>query len=143
MTDVRLYHTVDGGGINITNGQPELADGLESAVYLSLFGGNVRDAGLESERTKEWWGNKGETDPAKQQRSETQHLLTALPAIPANLKRIEDAGLRDLAWLTDSVADIVAVTARMHAVNAITIQVDVLINGIKSVFAFTQAWRNS
>jgi phage gp46-like protein len=143
MTDVRLYHTLDGGGINVANGQPEMADGLETACYLSLFGGNVRDAGLESERSQEWWGNKGEPDPSRQQRSETQHLLTALPAIPANLKRVEGAALRDLAWLTEEVADNVAVTARMPALNTISIQVDVLINGVTSSFAYSQPWRNS
>lgn len=139
MSDVFLYHTPNGGGITLVNGQPEMTEGFESAVYLSLFGGNARDSGLESERSKQWWGNCSEIDPAKQQRSETQYLLTFLPILPANLKRYEDAALRDVAWITESAATSVAVSARIPAINTLALQVDITANGITTSIAFVMS----
>lgn len=43
--DPKLYDTGDGADFLIESGQPNMDEGLENAVYLSIFGG------------ASWWGN--------------------------------------------------------------------------------------
>jgi phage gp46-like protein len=141
MTDVRLFHDADGGEITFTNGRVELADGLETIAYTSLFGGNERDGGGKATEHLEWWGNKGETDEAQKCRSETQHLLASIPAISSNLRRIEDAARRDLAWMvTRGIATAVAPVASMPALNTISLVVDITVDGTVYTFDFTERW---
>ena len=99
--DVHLFATTDGGDISIENGMVKMSSGLETAVYLSLFGGNEDDDCLAGSSFN-WWGNIDEIDRQKHYRSETQNLLKSLPATTGNLRRIEDAVKRDLAWLLDA-----------------------------------------
>jgi phage gp46-like protein len=140
--DVRLYQTNDGGEIDFVAGQAQMSDGLETAVYLSLFGGNERDSGQDGDEPLQWWGNLGEADQSKHYRSETQHLLRSLPATTANLRRIEDAIARDLAWMTDSsLASSVSAEVSVPALNRIDLLVRVEIDGEELKFPFTQAWR--
>lgn len=100
MTDVLLFQTLNDGDVEYKDGDLTTSAGLETAVYLSLFGGNKEDRGL-SDTTKTWWPNLAEVDPASQYRSETQYLIDTLVLIPANLVRIQDAVLLDLQWLKD------------------------------------------
>ncbi|MGB5733854.1 MAG: hypothetical protein WBM40_05360, partial [Thiohalocapsa sp.] len=73
MTDVHLFHTSNGGDINFASDDLEtdlaLDAGLETAAYLSMFGGNERDPGTlrnadDPERADrfQWWGNIGAPD---------------------------------------------------------------------------------
>lgn len=136
MSDVNLYQTNDGGEITIENGVVELSDGLPAAVYLSLFGGNEYDDGREDNPLK-WWGNIDETDPARWAKSETQHILQSIPAIPANLRRVEDAATRDLAWLVDTgVAVSVMIEVTIPGLNRITIAV--IIDGVR--IEYSENW---
>lgn len=137
MSDVLLFQTNDDGDMNITGGIVELSGGLQTCVYLSLFGGNEDDSG-GSDLSKSWWANLNENNPARQYRSETQYLLQALPAIPANLRRIEDAARRDLAWLlSDKVATSVTVEATMPGVNQVRLQVGI---GADQTVEFLANW---
>ena len=43
--DVLLYHTPDGGEIEMVNGLVTMSGGLETMAYLCLFGGNEEDDG--------------------------------------------------------------------------------------------------
>ena len=138
--DVRIYQTNEGGEIQYVNGQPTMADGLESAVFLSLFGGNRDDAGGDATRDRSWWANADEPDQSRVYRSETQNLLRSIPAVPANLTRIEDAANRDLAWMLDSVADAVVAQATIPKLNAVTITVSIEIDGQKFPFTFGAPW---
>lgn len=123
MTDVLLRQEPDGGNIVVENGLVLLTDGLETAVYLSLYGGNEDDA-AQADTTHQYWGNLLETDPARTYRSETQFLLKSLPLIPANLRRVEQAAKRDLQWLLDTAtATKVDVTASIPALNRMQIDV--------------------
>ena len=85
--DVSLRQTDDGGEITVVNGVVEMSGGLETAVYLSLFGGNEDDDG-RADNPQTWWGNLAENEPERQYRSETQHLLQALPATTGTLIRV-------------------------------------------------------
>ncbi len=135
--DVLLFQTPDGGEITALNGQLKLTGGLETAVMLSCFGGNVEDSGLSADNAKQWWGNVEETDTTKTYRSELQFLLKTLPLIPANLPRFEAAANKDLAWLADSVADSVAARATMPGIDQIKITIAIVINGKSTVFSVT------
>jgi phage gp46-like protein len=123
--DVRLFHTADGGDVDIDIDDIATFDSMETAVYLSLFGGNERDSGLEGDAPLQWWGNLGEPERTRQYRSETQHLLRSLVATPANLRRIEDAVERDLAWLLEKEASRISVLATIPALNTVRITVKI------------------
>lgn len=111
MSNVKLIHTLNDGDLIIDNGTICTDGGLETAVYLSLFGGN--DSGAE------WWGNIGENDPDKQYISETQRLLVSLPLTSNNLRRLVNAIKRDLNWL-DAEKDI---TVEVIGLNRIKISI--------------------
>lgn len=126
MTDVLLRATNDGGEITIQGGVLLLSEGLESAAFLSLFGGNEDDP-AEADATLQWWGNLLDPAPELAYRSETQYLLRSLPAIPANLRRVEQAAGRDLKWLVDTGnAQSVTAEATIPAVNRIALALVIL-----------------
>lgn len=121
MTDVLLRQTNDGGDISIQGGLLELSEGFETAVYLSLFGGNEDDP-ADTDTTQQWWGNLLDVEPERAYRSETQFLVKSLPAIPFNLRRIEQAAARDLKWMTDTaLARSVTVEATIPAKDRVLI----------------------
>lgn len=136
MADVNIFHTTDNGEITIENGTVGLTNTLGPAVYLSMFGGNADDDGRADNPLK-YWGNIDEADPAYWARSETQHLLQSLPAIPANLRRIEDAAGRDLFWVTDTGAgNVMTISASIPGLNKITI----LVNIDDVPYKYTENW---
>lgn len=141
--DVKLFQTDDEGDITVRDGVVEMGGGLETAAYLSLFGGNEDDDGL-TDNPKTWWGNLGEIDPVRQYRSETQNLLRGIPATSGNLRRIEDAASRDLAWfISERVASSISVSASIPGVNRVKITVDIEADGIESRFEFVENWKAS
>jgi phage gp46-like protein len=143
MSDVKLFNTPDGGDITIEFGEVALSGGLETAAYLSLFGGNESDSTRQDDPDT-WWGNLSENEPARRYRSQTQHLLNRLPAVPFNLRRIEGAVERDLAWMTDqSIASSIEVSATIPGLNQVRIVIDIEARGERSRFEFTENWEAS
>lgn len=141
MTDVLLQQTPDGGDIIVENGRFSLTSGIETAVYLSLFGGNEDDSGAEGDDPIQWWGNLTETDPARVYRSETQHLLRSIPAITANLRRIEAAVGRDLAWMAVTVVSGADIAVSMPGLNRVQIDIDLaLADGNRVPVVLEDAW---
>lgn len=137
--DVLLYEQSDGGEINVEGGLVEMSGGLETAAYMSLFGGNEADDGSAGS-PYQWWGNLAETQPARRYRSETQHVLNTCPPMPANLIKVEDAAKRDLAWFVDvRAATTVEVVASMPA--ASTVKLLIRIDADRT-FEFTENWRS-
>ena len=127
----------------IENGVVEMSGGLETAAYLSLFGGNEDDPG-QAGITETWWANLDEVDPAKQYRSKTQNLLQALPATARNLRRVEDAARRDLAWMvTSGAASGVNAVASIPALNRVQIAVRIVANGEEKTFTFIENWKSA
>jgi len=106
MTDLKLYHTQDGAEINEVNGFAELDEGLGTAFYLSLVGGN--------EDGSEYWGNTIEDDPASRLYGRTYQLLQNIAATPANLVRVQKAVELDLAWFTDPITVSVYIPKRNY-----------------------------
>lgn len=139
--DVYLYNTTDGGDINAEDGVIEMRGGLETAVYLSLFGGNHDDPG-SGDSARNWWGNIGETDPARRYRSESQSLIDGLPSIPDNLRRIEDATERDLEWLIEAgAATSIAVTATMPGPKRIRRHIKIVADLDAVDLVYEENWR--
>ena len=103
--DVLLVQTDDGGDITVENGLVEMTGGIETTVYLSLFGGD--EDGLA------WWGDDSYT-------SNLQIALTTLPLITGNLVRFEQAAELDLADLGVQTT----ITASIPALNRLRITID-------------------
>jgi phage gp46-like protein len=121
LTDVLLRQTNDGGDITLQAGLVLLSEGLETAAYLSLFGGNEDDPG-ETDVTLQWWGNLLDVEVDRAYRSETQYLIRGLPAVPFNLRRIEQAAARDLQWmLDDKLAQSITVEATIPSAGRVRI----------------------
>jgi phage gp46-like protein len=146
-----LYHTDDGGEVDLT---PDgtyveliLDTGLETAAYLSMFGGNERDPGTVHDdadpdhgHQNQWWGNLNESTTVAM-RSETANLLRSLPATTSNLVKVEQAAERDLDWfLVEKVAREIEVTATMTSVNSLSVQVRIEVDKQEYVFAFASIW---
>jgi phage gp46-like protein len=127
MTDVLLRQTNDGGDITVEGGLVLMSEGLETAAYLSLFGGNADDAGDNGGDRLQWWGNLGELDESRTYRSETQFLIASLPAVPRNLRRIEQAATRDLAWMIAAgIAKGIAVSASIPALDQVRVAITIV-----------------
>jgi hypothetical protein len=139
--DVSLFNTVDGGNITIESGVTTMSGGLETAAYLSLFGGN-EDDDLTTGTLMEWWGNGLETDPAYKYRSETQYLLTILPPTSGNLLRIEEAANRDLKWFKDkNIATDVEALVTIPELNKVMITVNINVEGEITTIEFLANWK--
>lgn len=141
LVDVLLINTEDGGEIQFLNGIATMTDGLANAAYLSLFGGNEQDSGLQGTASKQWWGNLGETLPERRYRSETQFLLNTLPAITANLLLIQDAVGRDLAWMRDTgLASDLSALVTMPGLNRINAELNIEIGDQRYELVFSALW---
>jgi phage gp46-like protein len=139
--DVKLFQTNDDGDISIVDGITEMSGGLETAAYLSLFGGNEDDDG-RPDNPHNYWGNIDEIDPAMEYHSETQHLLQSIPATTENLLRLEDAAKRDLNWfLENNIASSVTVAVNIPALNRVKFVIKIEANGIESSFEFVENWK--
>lgn len=139
--DVQMFQTPDGGEITVTDGLVVMGGGLETMVFLSLFGGNQDDPG-GTDVSKSWWGNIVEPDRARQYRSETQNALISLPATSANLRRVEDAAARDLAWMVrEKVASSVDVVASVQGLNRVVLGVTIVADGDERDFVFAANWK--
>ncbi len=141
MTDFLMRLEPDGGEIQFVNGQPVMTDSIDTCVLLSLFGGNELDSGLASDVSKQWWGNCTEQDAERRYRSETQHLLRAISASTANLRRVEDAAARDLAWLVTTIALSLEVVAGIPGHNRVSLDIKIVLhNGGEVQVKATQPW---
>jgi phage gp46-like protein len=139
--DVLLFQTNDGGDVSVSGGLVKMSGGLETAAYLSLFGGNEDDNG-QAGNPETWWGNVNEPEPRRQYRSETQYLLRSLAAVPANLRRLEQAAVRDLSWMVAAgVATEVLAAASMPGLNQVRIVATINAGGSPSTIEFFENWK--
>ena len=139
--DVLLFQTTDDGEILIENGIVGMSGGLETTVFLSLFGGNEDDNGADKNKA-EWWGDLNETENKYKYRSETQNLLKSLPATSNNIKRIEDAANRDLSWMIENkIASNIEIVVSMPGINKVGINIAVEAFGKESDFKYIENWK--
>ena len=139
--DVLLEQTNNNGEISVINGVVAMTGSFETMAYLCLFGGNEDDDG-RADNVETWWGNIDEVDPDFRYVSETQNLLQSIPAISANLLKLQAAAERDLAVFTNkNIASSVTVVVSIPALNRVTYTIDIEANGEESSFKFTENWR--
>ena len=132
MSDVLLFQTIDDGNITVEAGIVELSPGLETAAYLSMFGGD------------EWWGNISEQETARQYTSKTEELIDRLNPSSANLQRIEEGVLLDLAWfIEEKVATSVTAEATVPELNKLNLSVTITAEGDETDLQFTVNWKAS
>lgn len=139
--DVCLYQSLDNGDIELgEDGLFTMDAGLSTAAYLSLFGGNEDDDGSDN-NLLQWWGNFVENLPERTYRSETQNLLTSLPATANNLLRLKQAVERDTAWML-SVGLITEqeVQVSIPKLNAVKIEINF---GADETVEFLETWQAS
>lgn len=137
--DVILFQSLDGGDISINNGLIEMSGGLQTAVYLSLFGGNDEDNKIDNQEfNKSWWGNSNEKE-INQIRSETQYLLKSLPITSSNLRKLELTAKRDLNWMIDiGLAKEININASIPDLNVVKLNIKI----DQKEFEFIENWRN-
>lgn len=141
--DVILYQSNDDGEIDIVNGLVAMDGGLQTAVYLSLFGGNEGDDGLEN-NIFGWWGNIGENIQSRQYVSRTQNLIYKIPATSANLLKLNDAVNSDLQWIVnDNVATSIDVEVTIPKLNKVNIVVNIISIDLEKKLNFTANWKAS
>jgi len=96
--DVRVVNSEDGGEITFEHGQPLMDEGLETAVYLSLFS------------SPGWWGNSLSTQ-GEQLGCTLEDLRNGTLSNKVRLDA-EETCRKALAWLvSEGVADSVTIVA--------------------------------
>jgi phage gp46-like protein len=142
--DLFLEDTPDGGEIRIENDLFVSDRSFNTAVYLSLFGGNKDDNG-KVKNNKTWWGNTlGGTAENEKLVSRFQAIIFGLPMTTKNIQDAETAARLDLKWLVDEGAADKIITAGRAAGRdrfALTVQIR---SGGKSIYenTFPLFWRS-
>ena len=116
MGDVLLVSGGDGGDIVVEDGLVKDCRNFDTAVYLSLFGGNKND--LNGRPKETWWGNLVPgTKRNEWMHSEFGAMVTGLPLTSGNLRNASEAASRDLAWIkSEAGAD--SVSSSLSAENS-------------------------
>jgi phage gp46-like protein len=141
--DLLLAETPDGGEAAIENGLFACDRSFNTAVYLSLFGGNKDDNG-KVRNNKTWWGNTlpGTAENEKLV-SRFQAAISGLPMTTKNIQEAENAAGLDLKWITDEgIADKITVSGRAVTRNKFLLFVDIQSGG-KSIYenTFSLFWK--
>lgn len=140
--DVRLFQTLDDGELTVNNGIVEMTQGLETMIYLVLFGGNIEDSGTAATENKQFWGNRLELDPVKHYRSQTQFILESLPPGVANLRQLEAAVKLDLnVFIAEGIANAVDAVATIPEFGLVHVMAQITALGQEQQFTFTQNWK--
>jgi phage gp46-like protein len=135
--DLLLTETEDGGDVLIDNGLFVCDRSFNTAVYLSLFGGNKEDNG-KVKNNKTWWGNTlSGVSEHERLVSRFQNIISGLPMTTKNIQAAEAAASLDLKWIVDEgIAEKITITGRATARNRFSLNVDIQAGG-KSIYENT------
>ena len=129
--DLFLFQTNDGGEISVKNGEPVMDGGLQTAMYLSLFGDFI-DEKIKSKleiAKKEWWGNEY-LDEVEQLKSEFYSFIKGKPKSVQNILKAEELAKKDLQWFIDTdIADEIVVDITSNDIQKIIMDVKILADG--------------
>lgn len=119
--DILLFSTPDGGEIQVINGEPDMDGGFESAVYISIFGGDGESHWIE-----------------EYQKENEKFKCEFYNFIKGNIKSINNLNKgikfleRDLAWIkSDTIADKINISIDDLDTKRIRVNVEILANGKK------------
>lgn len=125
--DVKLIMTKEGFDIDIKNNFIEMTSGFESAVFLSLFGGNEEDDYSEATNKNQFWANNLQDNESGKYRSRTLKFINGSNANAQNLKLLEQNILLDLNWfIEENIADTVEADCSIPAFNELKIDIRLL-----------------
>jgi phage gp46-like protein len=112
---------------------------FNTAVYLSLFGGNKDDNGKVKNKN-EWWGNLlPETAEPEKFVSRFQAVITGLPMTAKNIQEAENAAALDLKWIIEEgIARSVDIDGRAGTGNKFFLNIAARADG-KSIYENTFA----
>ena len=126
--DPKLYPTGDGLDIDVTGGQPDMDEGLENAIALSLFGG------------AEWWGNAVSADDEKITGRLEEIMARSLTT--RTMQDAEEAVNTALAWMTSSgVAKKITASASIPAVGWLALAITIEQPDRTSTIRFNINWQ--
>jgi phage gp46-like protein len=141
MSDPTLTLQENGGDLTLEGGDLLVGNGLESAAVCSLWGGNLDDNSLPGDDPKQYWANLVVPDQSSKLRSETQRLLTSIPATSGNLLRLQDAIARDLDWMTENLVEKMFIEVSLVGVKRVSTVIDFLMkDGDTPQLKFTREW---
>lgn len=122
--DVKLIITKEGFDIDLKNNFIEMTSGFESAIFLSIFGGNEEDDYSEATKEKQFWGNRLN---GNQYRSRTLKFINGSYANAQNLQLLEKNILLDLNWfIEENIADTLEVDCSIPNFNELKIDIRLL-----------------
>lgn len=129
MGDVLLTSTPDGFDVVLENGLITDCRDFDSAVLLSLMGGNDEDLNRRPKET--WWGNLVEgTQESEWVSSEFGAMVKGFPLTSGNLRKAKDACKRDLDWiLNEGGADDISVELAAESSQRVKLDVEVTQDG--------------
>ena len=132
MGDVLLISTPDGADIELDNGLVKDCRNFDTAVYLSLLGGNDEDLNRRPKET--WWGNLIEgTQENEWITSEFGAMIKGFPLTSGNLRKAKDACKRDLNWImSEGGADDISVELAAESSQRVKLDVEVTQDGSKA-----------
>lgn len=131
MGDVLLTSTPDGFDVVLESGLIKDCRDFDSAVLLSLMGGNDEDLNRRPKET--WWGNLVEgTQENEWISSEFGAMVKGFPLTSGNLRKAKDACKRDLDWIINAGADEIDVELTAESAQRVKLDVEVTQDGSKA-----------
>lgn len=114
--DIYLYETENGGDITIRNGEPVMDAGLESAVYISIFG----------HESVTWWANEF---LKKNERLECKFYpyIKGVGKTINTLNKAKELLKLDLKWLiSEKIADRIIIDLYSISVTHVSVDINIL-----------------
>jgi len=140
--DLLLEDTPDGGDIQILNDFFVNDLSFNTAVYLSIFGGNKDDNGKVKNKFT-WWGNTLDGVPENEKIiSRFQAVIFGLPMTTKNIKEAETAAKMDLQWvISEGIGDTVLTAGTAITRNKFQLQITIQTKG-KNIYenVFSLFW---
>ena len=113
--DVKMYHDHDGGYIVLDHGQPDMDEGLATAIYISIFAGP-------------YWGNTAST-PDEKLAADIQEVM-ARPLTNQSRLDMEEKVRQALQWMVDAgISSEITVEAIISAPSVLEISITVAEGG--------------
>ena len=126
--DPKLYETGSGADLSIVGGQPVMDEGLENAVYLSLF------------TPPGWWGNILSTGPSDRYESQILELFRRTLTNQVRLDA-EKYATDALAWMvTERIADKITPTAVILSVGVLGLFIKIEQPGRELILRYQLSW---
>jgi len=124
--DILLVDSPDGGDLEIEHGLIKNDKQFSTAVYLSLFGGNLDDPG-KTKSKRAWWGNLLVDTESEKLRSRFQYIINGFPMTVKYIREAEAAALLDLEWFKkEKIADEIIVSGKSIDKSTFNLKVEIL-----------------